>query len=259
MIHRFDEVGSTNDECLRLATSGAPAGTVVVADRQSAGRGRHGRHWVSPPGAGLYVSLLVRCPVTGEGPSADGGAPTLLPLVAGVAATCAVADVLREAGWCGEPAPSLKWPNDVLLGGCKLAGILVEGAFAPDGAFTAVVGLGVNVATAPGDLPPRALYPATSILAATGLRVEREALLQAWLREMEAALALWRSDPATVVAAWNSLDANAGRPVRVALAADDPAGPVVEGIDEGIDLDGALRLRLPDGTLHRVLAGDCTP
>ena len=256
MIHRFAEIGSTNDECLRLAAVGEPHGTVVVADRQTAGRGRHGRPWSSPPGTGLYASLLIRLPV-GESPKSEVRSPTLLPLVAGIAAARAIADAagLRADGADGDIA--LKWPNDVLLHGRKLAGILVEGAFGPDG-FDAAVGLGVNVSTLPQDLPPRAIYPATSILAETGIAVDREALLQAWLAEMDAALALWQSPDgaARIVAAWNALDVNAGRAVSIALAADVPGGEVVEGVDLGIAPTGALRLRLASGEVREIVAGD---
>ena len=254
MIHRFAEIGSTNDECLRLAASGAPAGTVVVADRQSAGRGRRGRPWSSPPGTGLYVSLLVRLPS-----ATDTSPTTLLPLLAGVAAARAIATVLRAAGNGGAPV-RLKWPNDVLLNGHKLAGILVEGSFGPDG-FAAAVGLGVNVSTRPQDLPPRVLYPATSILAETDRAVDRESLLQAWLAEMDAALALWQCPDAAarLVDAWNALDANAGRVVRIALAADENGSEAVEGVDVGLAPNGALRLRLDSGEIREILAGDCLP
>ena len=251
MIHRFAEIGSTNDECLRLAATGAPAGTVVVADRQTAGRGRHGRPWSSPPGAGLYASLLVRLPLAAD------MSPTLLPLLAGVAAARAVAAVLRAAGNGGAPV-RLKWPNDVLLNGRKLAGILVEGSFGPDG-FAAAVGLGVNVSTLPQDLPPRVLYPATSILAETGCRIDRETLLQTWLAEMDAALALWQSPDgaARLVDEWSALDANAGRSVRIALAADEVGTEIIEGTDIGLAPNGALRVRLTSGAVREVSVGDC--
>ena len=259
MIHRFAEIGSTNDECLRLAASGAPHGTIVVADRQTAGRGRHGRPWSSPPGTGLYASLLVR--LTPQRPESEVRSPksiciTMLPLLAGIAAARAVASVLRSTGDGGAQV-RLKWPNDVLLNGRKLAGILVEGSFGADG-FAAAVGLGVNVSTLPQDLPPRALYPATSILAETGHTVDREAILQAWLAEMDDALALWQSHDgaARIIAAWNALDANAGRVVRIALAADDPDGEDVEGIDLGIAPTGALRLGLASGEVREIVAGD---
>ena len=260
MIHRFAEIGSTNDECLRLAASGAPHGTAVVADRQTAGRGRHGRPWSSPPGTGLYVSLLVRLggPPGGRTLPEDGIArpPTMLPLLAGIAAARAVAAVLRDAGNGGAPV-RLKWPNDVLLHGRKLAGLLVEGSFGPEG-FAAAVGLGVNVSTLPQDLPPRVIYPATSILAETGRVVDREALLHAWLAEMDGALALWLGPDgaARAVAAWNALDANAGRTVRIALAADDPGGEAMEGMDLGIASTGALKLRLASGEVREIIAGD---
>ena len=248
MIHRFAEIGSTNDECLRLAAASAPSGTAVVADRQTAGRGRHGRPWSSPPGTGLYVSLLVRLVPSPERP------PTLLPLLAGVAAARAIAAV-------GGIQARLKWPNDVLLNGRKLAGILVEGSFEPDGGFAAAVGLGVNVATLPQDLPPRTIYPATSILAETGRLVDRESLLQAWLAEMDDVLRLWQcpDGASRAVDAWNALDANAGGFLRIALAADEPDSETIEGTDSGIAPNGALRLRLVSGAIREITAGDCAP
>lgn len=236
-IVRHDVLGSTNDECLRLAASGAVEGTLVVADRQTAGRGRNGRTWVSPPGVGLYASLLLRPPGT------DG--LTLLPLLAGVAA----AEAIRAAAACEA---FLKWPNDVLVADRKVAGLLVEADLAPHGSIV-VLGLGVNVNTPAEALPARALYPASSLRLETGRLVDRDALLLAWRERVARWLAPWRGgDSATLLARWSELDALRGRDVCVAGA----DGGDVRGRDEGVDADGALRVRTADGHVIPVVAGD---
>lgn len=235
-------LGSTNDECLALAARGAPEGSVVVADRQTAGRGRQGRPWVSPPGMGLYASLLLR-------PPREACELTLLPLLAGVAA----AEALRAVAGCEAV---LKWPNDVLVGGKKVAGILAEAEFsAADGAADAVVvlGLGVNVTTPASALPRRTLYPATSLLMETGRSVDRAMLLAEWRARVAHWYGLWRGgDTATLRARWGELDALRGQAVQVAGA----GGVDVRGVGEGVDESGALLVRGADGALTPVVAGD---
>lgn len=235
-VVRHGVLGSTNDECLRLAAAGALEGAVVVADRQTAGRGRNGRAWVSPPGVGLYASLLLR-------PAGTDGL-TLLPLLAGVAA----AEAIRAVADCEA---FLKWPNDVLVADRKVAGILVEADLAP--AVVVVLGLGVNVDTPAEALPPRALYPASSLRLETGRPVDRDALLAAWRERVARWLAPWRGgDSAELLARWSELDALRGRDVCVAGA----DGGEVRGRDEGVDADGALRVRTADGRVIPVVAGD---
>jgi len=234
-----DSLGSTNDEALSLAAKGAPEGTLVAADRQTAGRGRLGRPWTSPPSVGLYASLLLRPPL-------GRGELTLLPLLAGVA----VAEAIQQTADCEA---LLKWPNDVLIGGRKVAGILVEAEMSEDSRAVVVAGLGVNVSTAAGDLPPRVLYPATSLLIETGRRIDRETLLDVWRTRFAAAYRQWLSGDATpLLDRWKALHAMQGRTIMVAGA----DGVTVEGIGEGIDEQGALLLRTAAGTLTRVVAGD---
>src|SRR5262249_594491 len=134
----YAEVPSTNDVAAACAERGAGEGCVIVADTQTAGRGRHGRSWCSPPGAGLYVSLVLR-PL-----------PHALPLLT-VGAGVAVAEGIRAATGL---APALKWPNDVYVGSRKLAGILAEAGAAPDGAQHVVLGVGINLLPAayPGEM-----------------------------------------------------------------------------------------------------------
>ena len=147
VLHAFDRVGSTNDEARRLAEQGTEAGAVVVAKEQLRGRGRHGRVWQSPPG-NLYASLLLR-------PGCTVARSAQLSLVASLA--------LAEALIALAPPNSdvrVKWPNDVLVRGAKVAGLLLESASRPGGRVAwVVVGSGVNIASAPDDVP----YPATAL------------------------------------------------------------------------------------------------
>jgi BirA family transcriptional regulator, biotin operon repressor / biotin---[acetyl-CoA-carboxylase] ligase len=211
--------GSTNADLLRR---GGPEGQVLVADEQTAGRGRMGRSWVSQPGASLTFSVLLRpVPV----PPARRG---WLPLLTGVAVAVAV----RAAAGVGA---TLKWPNDVLAGERKLAGILAE-----QSGEVVVVGIGVNVATQADALPvsPGGLR-ATSLLVEGG-SVSREVLLARILRELEARYLAFRADPDVarggLLAEYRALCATLGHSVRVEL----PGGQVLTGVAEDIDADGRL-------------------
>jgi BirA family biotin operon repressor/biotin-[acetyl-CoA-carboxylase] ligase len=235
--------GSTNADLLARAgrDAGLPEGHVLVAEEQTAGRGRLGRSWSSEPGASLTFSVLLRpAPVPQERRG-------WLPLVAGVAVVSAVRSV------AGVEAV-LKWPNDVLVGDRKLAGILAEQS--PDGTAV-VIGTGLNVATPAEALPvsPAGL-PATSLLEQDAA-VSREELLLAILGQLEAWYLAFRADPdpvrAGVLDAYRSLCGTLGQTVRVEL----PAGRVVTGVASGIDLDGRLLLTGgPGDSLAPVSAGD---
>jgi BirA family transcriptional regulator, biotin operon repressor / biotin---[acetyl-CoA-carboxylase] ligase len=228
--------GSTNADLLRR---GGPEGQVLVAESQTAGRGRMGRSWVSEPGASLTFSVLLR-PVAV--PPARRG---WLPLLTGVAVASAVRDV------SGVPA-TLKWPNDVLAGPRKLAGILAE-----QSGDAVVVGIGLNVATPAEVLPasPGGLG-ATSLLAA-GASVSREAVLAGILRELAARYLAFRADPDAarggLLAEYRSLCATLGRTVRVEL----PGNGVLVGVAADIDADGRLLIAEGGGGLPvPVSAGD---
>ena len=241
MIVRHDELPSTNDEAMRLASEGAAAFTVVVADTQSAGRGRNGRVWRSPSGVGLYASMVLRprLPVAELPP---------LTLLVGVAAAEAIRAIT------GLPA-GLKWPNDVLVHGRKVAGILCEASLGAGAAAEPVVvaGLGVNVNTLPQDLPERPIYPASSLAAESGRLHDRDALLDAWIARARHWMASLEAEgAATLVARWNELDALAGQPVSIAGA----GGGTVAGRGRGVDATGALLVEAQDGTVSRVLVGD---
>ena len=235
-------VPSTNDVALRLAAAGADDGTTVLAGAQTAGRGRQGRRWFSPAGAGLYFSMVLR-----------GGPPAPVTLMAGVA----VAEGVRAA--TGLPA-EIEWPNDVVVrpspalraggGARKVAGILAEASRLGGVADTVVVGIGINVArtTYPADVAWRA----SSLAAEAGGPVERAAVLV----EVLSALVRWRRVLAgggslRMLARWEEL-APASRGAVVAWSG---AGGRRSGVTAGIDGDGALLVRGGDG-LERLVAGE---
>jgi BirA family transcriptional regulator, biotin operon repressor / biotin---[acetyl-CoA-carboxylase] ligase len=200
---------STNARARELAAAGAPHGTLVTAAEQTAGRGRQGRTWTAPPGRALLMSLVLRL-----------DDPTLVPLAAGVAVAEAAGDAAR-----------IKWPNDVLVDGRKIAGILVEGR--PREGW-AVLGIGVNVAIDPGDFPP-------DLRETAGTLGRDPAEVEAALADVLAALERWlAADQATVLAAWRERDALEGR--RVSW--DEGAGKAV-----GIDDHGRLLVGTSSGTV----------
>jgi BirA family transcriptional regulator, biotin operon repressor / biotin---[acetyl-CoA-carboxylase] ligase len=235
--------GSTNADLMARAADGLEPldGQVLVAEEQTAGRGRLGRTWTSVPGASLTFSVLLR-PV-----AVPAGRRGWLPLLAGVAVASAVRSVT------GVEAV-LKWPNDVLVGDRKLAGILAEQS--PDGSAV-VIGTGLNVATPASALPvsPTGL-PATSLLV-EGASVSRETLLLEVLRQLERWYVAFRSDPdparSGLLDAYRPLCATLGQAVRVEL----PVGRVATGVARDIDPDGRLLITDDSGkSLTPVSAGD---
>ncbi|HVW45557.1 MAG TPA: biotin--[acetyl-CoA-carboxylase] ligase [Solirubrobacterales bacterium] len=239
--HRhFRRVGSTNTVARELAEAGGPNGTVVTADEQTAGRGRQGRAWTAAPGAALLYSAIVR-PLGPRHP--------LLPLAVPLA-VCEAAERLRPGIGC-----KVKWPNDVHLGGRKLAGILIE---ARPQAEWAVVGVGLNLTIAAEDFPAELRDRATSLFAdrraptyPSPARISRSAggspADQARIG-LDEALARWvEADSATVLAAWRERDTLLGREVSWEQGS---------GVAEGIDERGYLLVRLADGDRVALGAGD---
>ncbi len=233
----FADVGSTNDEAIALANQGAEEGWLVGADSQSAGRGRHGRSWSSPPGAGLYLSVVLRPPSQ---------AARLLTLAAGVG----VAEGIQAA--TGAEA-HLKWPNDVYLvssGSRKVAGILAEGGTSGTRVEYVVVGVGVNVRQA--ILPPEVAARATSLEDELGRPVSRGAVAA------EVCAGIWRryqelvTDGAdNIVAAWRTRGvATFGRGVEW-----EAAGVTCRGVARDVDTSGALVVETAQGLTH-VVAGE---
>src|SRR6185503_2386697 len=227
-ILRFESLPSTNTELARHASEGAGEGLAILADEQTAGRGRLARAWSSPRGAGLYFSILLQPAIAAE----------LWPLITFMA-VLAVGDALREA--C-EVETDIKWPNDLLSGERKICGILAESVETPNGRAV-IVGIGINL-TAEA-YPAEIAGVATSVSEAAGRAVEREPLLAALLR----ALSRWYSllhevdGVEKIVAAWASRSSYAnGKVVQVANGDE-----VWQGITRGVEADGALRLETTEG------------
>ena len=233
----FAEIGSTNDEAARLAALGAEQGTTVVASAQTAGRGRFGRTWFSPPGAGLYVSVVCR----------DPRAAPLLTLAGGVA----VADGINAA--TGLPV-EIKWPNDIVVDAGrgrrrKLAGILAEGSTSAEGLQFIVLGFGLNLRAVayPRDIADRA----TSLESELGRPVEAGPVLAqtlAALNRRVSELAAGRTAP--LLERWRALAPSA----QGALVEWDTLSGPRCGRTAGIDDDGALRV-IVDGAVERIISG----
>jgi BirA family transcriptional regulator, biotin operon repressor / biotin---[acetyl-CoA-carboxylase] ligase len=236
-LHCHEELESTNDRAKALADEGAEHGEVVVAERQTAGRGRRGRTWVSTPRRNVAFSVILR---PDELPPARAAELTLVAAVA-------VCDALRLAG----VDAGIKWPNDVLVGGKKIAGILTEMAAESDRVHWAVVGVGVNVNARPEDFPEELRREATSVLIERGHPAPRALFLAACLTSLED----WYDHHAEegfapIRTAWKARSVTLGRRVTVKTDTGD-----VTGLAEDIDESGALLVRTPAG-VSRVLSGD---
>lgn len=237
-VRIFPVVASTNETVRELAVAGAPGGTVVVADEQTAGRGRHGRSWSSPAGAGFYGSLLLR-------PELEARQVQALTFVAALA----VAEMLGELGVTNV---ELKWPNDVLVNGRKICGILCEAAFVEQRVAWAVVGIGVNLTN---DAVPTAPLVSATSLAEVGARASSVdvlgPLLEAFGRWY---VALLEDGPPGVLERWASLAPSAtGAEVTV-----DDGRESYPATTDGLTADGHLRVRRPDGSFVELSAADVT-
>jgi BirA family biotin operon repressor/biotin-[acetyl-CoA-carboxylase] ligase len=238
----FDSIGSTNDIAASLASSGGNEGAVVMTESQTAGRGRRGRSWFSPPGAGLYVSVVLMPRRARVDPDR---ATTLLTLAAGVALSEAVERVTGLA-------PAIKWPNDLLVERRKLAGILAEGVAQPasTGVQAVILGFGINLMSAayPPDLAPRV----TSLESELGRAIDRAAVCAESLASLaERYHDLLEGRYGAILDAWRSRSFGS-RGARVEW--DTPSG-VQAGITEGIDEMGALLVRTTR-SLERIVAGE---
>lgn len=230
----YPELSSTMDEAGKLGEGDTEEGAVVVAEVQSAGRGRQGRSWVSQPG-NLLVSVLFR-------PSLD--ALPFISIIGGIAAARAVRKVT------GLEA-NIKWPNDLLIGGRKVAGILAESAIAGDTVWYAVLGVGMNVSLDTDQTEEIATF-ATSINAAAGQEVPREDLLRQFLMDLDA-LYLALAQGISPIEEWQGLLSTTGQRLMATWGND-----TYNGVAEGTDPMGNLLLRQDDGSLLTLTAGDVT-
>jgi len=235
-ILRFDSVASTNDVAREMAASDAPEGTCVVAREQTAGRGRQGRTWASPPGEGLYVSVILR-------PTIRAAESPVLTLAAAVA----VAETLKLDF---EVTADIKWPNDVMASGRKICGILVESAIERDRLQYAVMGIGLNVAQR--EFPDEISAVATSLLIETGRSVTQDDVLNRLLERLRRWYEIAVTEPSTVLARWEELSSFArGCAVRV-----ESSDWSIEGVTRGLASTGALRVELANGEIREVFSGE---
>lgn len=236
-IHSFEQVTSTNDVAQKLAQEGARHGEVVVAESQTAGKGRRGRNWTSPPGLNLTFSVVLR-------PNLPPHRAPEITLVAAVA----LAQTLRES----HLAAAIKWPNDVEVEGRKIAGILTELSAEADQVHHVVLGIGVNLNAPLTAFPPEVRETATSLLEERGRKVPRALFAAALFSSLE----MWLDrhedegfEPIRV--AWKEMSSTLGQEVLVKTERTE-----MRGVAEDIGPDGALWVRTSDGKTERVLAGD---
>lgn len=237
-VRVFGETTSTNDIVDRLARDGVAEGIVVFAESQTKGRGRLGRQWVSPPGRGLWFSILLRPPLRPSG-------ATQLTVLSAVAVVRAIE---RETGL----RPEIKWPNDVMFGDRKVAGILLELGAELDRIRHVVLGIGIDVNLAPEEFPEELRTVATSLREQAGRPLDRAALATAVLRELDHLYArLKAGDFPEIGDEWMRRCATLGR--RVVIRIGDR---VIHGQAEALDEDGALLVRGEHGRLERIVGGD---
>ena len=239
-FHYFAEIGSTNTYARRLAEQDAREGELVIAESQTDGRGRLGRHWVSPPNVNLYISFVLRPKL----PPARAPQITLMAAVA-------LAETLQSFL---PVAPSIKWPNDITVKGKKLAGILTEVNCGTESVEFVILGIGVNV-NYPVDLMPEEIRErATSVLVECQNKVSREDLLWRLIHDLDRCYGeIEENGFAPLAPRWEAYFGWRGQRVRIELL-----NQVVFGIAKGIDHDGALLLEDEDGRLKRVIAGNVT-
>jgi BirA family transcriptional regulator, biotin operon repressor / biotin---[acetyl-CoA-carboxylase] ligase len=238
-VHLFAEVGSTNDVARRLASRGAPHGTIVISELQSRGRGRSGRSWSSPGGAGLWISLVLRAE-RGEGPGA-------LPLLIGLLAAACLDDAV------GDGTVGIKWPNDLQVGDRKIGGILCESTWSGAAPVSIIVGLGLNLLQSEAEFPPDLRGRATSVRIAGGRDPDRLALATCLVRSI---LNRTREPLVLTRAELSDLEQrNVLRDAPVQVTEPESGGELTAGTALGIDTTGALLVRDVAGVLHRVQSG----
>ncbi|KIL40027.1 biotin [Gordoniibacillus kamchatkensis] len=237
-LHVYDTLDSTQTKAHELVAQGAQEGTLVIADRQTAGRGRMGRVWHSPPGAGIYMSLILK-------PRIPLQFTPQLTLLAAVALCRAIVRIARVP-------VGIKWPNDLLIGGKKICGILLESSAEDERLRYIVAGMGIGVNLLPDDYPPELRSIATSLAIEAGHRFEREVLIAAVLEEFEALYKLYDEQGfGPIRSLWEANSASLNRPVRVRTAQGE-----LEGIAESLDDSGGLNVRLADGTMTKIFSGE---
>lgn len=237
-IKYYREVSSTQDIAASMANQGAPEGTIIVAEMQHEGRGRMGRRWVSPFKEGIYLSLILR-------PKLLPSQLIQIPLIAGLALLKAIIHTLPLR-------PSIKWPNDILIGSKKVAGILTEMSSEIDGVNYIILGVGINVNTPVAVLSEQTMGIGTSLIGEYGKYTQRAGLLQAFLGEFELIYRKYLSSGfGPLRKEWQAFDIVLGRRVRV-----NNGNRPIEGKAMGIDDDGFLLVKTDDNHISRIINGD---
>jgi BirA family biotin operon repressor/biotin-[acetyl-CoA-carboxylase] ligase len=235
----YPETGSTNAVASRLGEEGAAEGAVVLAESQVQGKGRLGRIWTSPSGVNLYCSVLLRPPI----PPSNAPQLTFLSTVA----------VVRAIKNCSALAPVIKWPNDILVNGNKVAGLLNEMTAETDRVATVLLGIGVNLNMTREQFPDDLRHPASSLFLESGTKVDRIAFTRNLLEALEELYDRYLAGGYPEIRdEWLSFCGVIGKHIAVS----DTATPERAGVATGIDESGALLLELSDGTVERVFAGD---
>jgi BirA family biotin operon repressor/biotin-[acetyl-CoA-carboxylase] ligase len=230
---------STNVDAFRLAEDGAAEGTVVLADSQTGGKGRRGRIWASPAGVNLYCSVVLR--------------PSIMPHEAPQLTFLSAVAAARAIEQTTELTPEIKWPNDVLISGKKVAGLLNEMNAETDGINFVILGIGINLNMTADQFPVELRNPATSLLLESGSRVDRSRFTGILLNELDRLYADFQVHGfAPVRSEWQRRCNAAGRRVSVS----DSGTECTVGEFSGIDEDGALLLKSADNKLHRITCGD---
>lgn len=237
-LHLFDTLESTQNKAHELVRKGAPEGTLVIADRQTEGRGRMGRRWHSPKGKGIWMSLVLK-------PEIPVQFVAQFTLLVAVSVYRAIRKVVPEV------EPGIKWPNDLLIGGRKVCGILLESSATDETLNYVVAGVGISVNLAADDFPEELRPIATSLLIESGRKVERAEMVAQWLRQLEELYKLFMDQGfAPIRTLWEAASATLGNCIRV----QTPSG-LVEGEAVGLDESGALLVKRPDGRTVTVYSG----
>ncbi|MCE2396703.1 biotin--[acetyl-CoA-carboxylase] ligase [Candidatus Poribacteria bacterium] len=237
-IHTYDRVGSTNDLALQCGVDGAEEGTLILAESQTQGRGRHGRKWLAPPGSSILGSIILRHRLRAD----QVGLPNLIGAVAIATATNELTNLSAR----------IKWPNDVLIQGKKVSGVLTELEYDRHRQPFFVMGFGVNVNMTSADLPEELRASATSLRIESGRKISRVVLLQTILHRLEENyLRLKRSDTEPIIATGNRLLHFSGDWAQI-----NTADGIFCGETEAIDQDGGLLLKDMNGNRRKFLVGE---
>lgn len=239
-IFFYKTVGSTNTIAAGLAEKGAAEGLVVLAESQEKGRGRLGRSWVSPPGVNIYMSIILR-------PKIEPKDATIITIMAAVGCTIALRRIT-------DINVTIKWPNDLVISGKKLGGILTEMKTDPVGKISAIIGIGINVNADTDVFPPDVRKIATSVKNETGISYSRTEIIAEILNEIDKWYRILKGrGKKLLLSEWQRLTSTLGREVNVTVGKE-----TFTGLAESLNDKGMLILRLPSGELKRISAGDLT-